>query len=119
MADVKVEEKFILDAIWLIYSTSELCRLYIQRDMEERPFVMIGDLRTVVNALIRSSTYINDGLKPNELSARRIGVIVRKELNMVIGKRRGEGYPLFIDREKVERLIKLYRYLGLVIKRSE
>jgi hypothetical protein len=114
----------IVEAMWKIYSypdlRKELLRTTQDGDVE---YIMIGDVRRVANEImdemnkpegedggLAKDASLDDGpkRKRDELSARGVGAIIRNELQLQVGQRRGNGYPVFWEALKMEALAKRY-----------
>lgn len=108
----------VVEAIWKIYSEGELRRKYLWRGTDGEEYILVGDVRAVANSIMDEMNRSgeegedNEGEKPkrkkDELSARGVGSIIRNELQLQVGARRGNGFPVIFDRLKLEALSKRY-----------
>ena len=113
----------IVEAMWKIYRYEDLRMRFVQTTAEGDEFMMIGDVRTIANQIMdeMNSTGSDDEEEEEEdkqtkfkrrkkdaLTARGVGHIVRNELQLQVGDRRGAGFPVFWDDLKMRALGKRF-----------
>ena len=121
----------IVEAMWKIYRYEDLRLRFVQTTAEGEEFMMIGDVRTIANEIMdemnsngsdeededdEDDERDEKGKKKNKfkkrkkdaLTARGVGHIVRNELQLQVGDRRGAGFPVFWDDLKMRALGKRF-----------
>jgi len=110
----------VVEAIWKIYTYPDLRKRFLWTGTEGDEYMLIGDVRTIANEIMDEMNKTvgddeEDGeekvivrRKKDELSARGVGSIIRNELQLHVGARRGNGFPVAFDRLKLEALAKRY-----------
>lgn len=110
----------VVEALWKIYRDPGMRLKYLQRSPEGQEFIMIGDVRTVANQIIDEMNSGGDQddseegkkrRKADQLSARGVGHLIRNELQLPVGERRGNGFPVWWDSLKMTALGKRYGIL--------
>jgi len=117
----------VVEALWKIHQYPDLRAKYLQKTNEGSEFMMIGEVRQIANELIdeMNEPADKDGSKPNppdeeerkewkkrrdELSARGVGAIIRQELQLRVGNRRGKGFPVYWDEIKMQALARRFGF---------
>lgn len=104
----------IVEAMWKIHQYPDLKKKYLQTTPEGQEFVMVGDVRQIANDLMdeMNGTDKKDDddkkRRRDELTAKGTGSVIRHELQLSVGNRRGNGYPVFWDAIKMDALAKRY-----------
>jgi hypothetical protein len=80
--------------------------------------MLIGDVTKVANGIVDEMNAPGEGeeesedskkkRKNKELTARGVGSLIRNELQLQVGERRGRGFPVFWDELKLQALAKRY-----------
>ena len=117
----------VVEALWKIHQYPDLRAKYLQKSAEGSEFMMIGDVRQIANELIDEMNEPADkeGSKTtppdeeerkewkkrrDELSARGVGAIIRQELQLRVGNRRGKGFPVYWDDIKMQALARRFGF---------
>ncbi len=105
----------IVEAMWKIHQFPDIKKKYLQKTADGDEFILIGDIRTVANELMdemnkpeKESEEDTKKRKRDELTARGCGSVIRNELQLQVGTRRGSGFPTFWDDLKMQALAKRY-----------
>lgn len=109
----------VVEALWKIYTYPDLRAQYLETTAEGSEFVMIGAVRKIANEIMDEMNEVEgEEEKPeaddkkrrrrDELTARGVGAVIRNELQLHVGQRRGTGFPVFWDQIKMEALGKRY-----------
>lgn len=105
----------IVEALWKIHNYPDLKKQYLQTTNEGDEYMMVGDVRTIANELIddmnksgKETDEDDKKRKRDELTAKGVGSMLRNELQLHVGARRGTGYPVFWDEIKMQGLAKRY-----------
>lgn len=112
----------IVEAMWKIYRYPDLHKMMVQKTENDVEYLMIGDVRRIANEIIDDMSGNEGGedeegegegkgkkkFKKDELSARGVGALIRGTLQLQVGSRRGNGYPVFWDVERMEGLARKY-----------
>jgi hypothetical protein len=108
----------VMEAMWKIYRYSDLRAKHVETTAEGAEFMMIGDVRTIANEIMDEMNATGDAeeseddsprkRKKDSLTARGVGHIIRNELQLQVGERRGAGFPVFWDDLKMRALGKRY-----------
>jgi len=107
----------IVEAMWRIYKSKDLREKYVfQGALGEA--MMIGDVAKVANEIIDEMNMMEGEQEEEEgskrkrkkeaLTARGVGSLIRNELQLQVGERRGKGFPVYWNVEKMEALAKRY-----------
>jgi hypothetical protein len=116
----------VVEAMWKIHHYPDLRRMHVQKTEDGDEFMMIGDVRKIANELIDEMNESKGGSdsqssgdseerkewkkKRDELSSRGVGAIIRQELQLRVGNRRGTGFPVYWDEVKMQALAKRYGF---------
>jgi hypothetical protein len=108
----------VVEAMWKIHCYPDLRQRLVMKTAEGEEIMMIGEVRTIANEIMDEMNAIGsddddeDGKskkrKKDELSARGVGHVIRNELQLQVGERRGSGFPVFWDDLKMRALGKRY-----------
>ncbi len=110
----------IVEALWRIHNTESLREKYIIKTADnEGEMILIGDVAKVANDIIDEMNALGEGeieedesakrkRKRDSLTARGVGSLIRNELQLQVGERRGKGFPVYWDQIKLEALAKRY-----------
>jgi len=110
----------IVEALWRIHTNETYRNKYvITTPGVEGEMVLIGDVAAVANSIIDEMNSLAGGeeeedesakkkRKRDSLTARGVGSLIRNELQLKVGERRGKGFPVFWDELKMEALAKRY-----------
>lgn len=104
----------VVEAMWSIRTEPE--RQYMMSHTPEGDaYMFVGDVRKVANEIMDRMNEVEqeqDGDKKkrrkDELTARGVGSIVRNELQLHVGNRRGDGFPVYWDEIKMQALARRY-----------
>jgi hypothetical protein len=104
-----------VEALWKIYRYPDLRKKYVQVTQDGVEYIMIGDVRQIANEIMDE---MNRGPEEDEedtkrrkkdaLTARGVGHVIRNDLQLQVGQRRGNGFPVFWDDLKMQGLGKRY-----------
>lgn len=122
----------VVEALWKIHVYKDLRAKHVKKEADGE-YIMIGDVRTVANQIIDEMNASSDDdeaegaeqgggskkRKKDELSARGVGHIIRNELQLQVGARKGIGFPVYWDQVKMEGLAKRYGVEIPVLKEAE
>lgn len=110
----------VVEAMWQIYIFPDLRALYLKAQADgNAEFMMIGDITRIANEIIDEMNATSEEkeeegeeekrrFRKEALTARGVGSIIRNELQLLVGQRRGNGYPVFWDEVKMEGLAKRF-----------
>lgn len=109
----------VVEALWRIWQEAELREKHLMRSADGEGWcIMIGDIATVANRIIDEMNAPDDGDEDNDeqkkkrkkeqLTARGVGSIIRNELQLFVGERKGRGYPVYWDSIKMQALARRY-----------
>ena len=110
----------VVEAMWKIYTDVDYREKYLIVGTEgSDELLMIGDVAKVANEIIdemnelgteqeEESEDTKKKRKRDSLTARGVGSIIRNELQLQVGERRGKGFPVYWDQIKMEALGKRY-----------
>ena len=108
----------VVEALWKIWGDTETREKYLQQaDDGVNWYVMIGDVAKVADAIMDEMNATDEEGeseetkkkgKKDKLTARGVGSLVRNELQLYVGERRGKGFPVYWDAIKMEALAKRY-----------
>ena len=109
----------IVEAMWKIYKDAALRAKYVFTAVKGGEAMMIGDVTKVANDIIDEMNMMEgeeegeeEGSKKKKkkdsLTARGVGSLIRNELQLQAGERRGKGFPVYWDQMKMEALAKRY-----------
>jgi hypothetical protein len=108
----------VVEALWKIWGDEETRKAYLQQaDDGANWFVMIGDVAKVADKIMDEMNATDDEGegeetkkkgKKDKLTARGVGSLIRNELQLYVGERRGKGFPVYWDDIKMQALAKRY-----------
>jgi hypothetical protein len=113
----------VVEALWKIHVYPDLRARMVGKNGNNEEFVMIGDVREIANEIMdemNRGPETDDGgqgsdeggkykkKKGTELTARGVGHIIRNELQLQVGERRGSGFPVYWDEARMVGLAKRY-----------
>jgi DNA primase len=110
----------VVEALWRIWSEPGARLKYLAEGADgEGYFVMIGDVAKVTNQIIDEMNANNEDdeeedestkkkRKRDQLTSRGVGSLIRNELQLRVGERRGKGYPVYWDSLKMQALAKRF-----------
>ena len=110
----------VVEAMWMIYTDVDYREKYLIVGTEgSDELLMIGDVAKVANEIIDEMNELGTEQeeeaeetkkkrKRDSLTARGVGSIIRNELQLQVGERRGKGFPVYWDQIKMEALGKRY-----------
>lgn len=110
----------VVDAMWKIYKYPDLRIMSVWTNEVGMEYMMIGDVAKITNEIIDDMNKLGDDeddegeeskrpkRKKDEISARRVGSIIRNELQLRVGQRITKGFPVYWDGLKMEALAKRY-----------
>jgi hypothetical protein len=97
----------VLEALWKIYQYQDLRDKMVKRELDGREAIKVGDVTRITNDIINEMNDADeedDKKGGRELSAQRIGKVLRAELNMAISQRTREGYKVYWNGPRMEGL---------------
>jgi hypothetical protein len=98
----------VLEALWKIYQYPDLRGRMVKAEIAGREAIKVGDVTKITNDIINEMNDADeeDEKKGNarELSAQRIGKVLRAELNMEISQRTRDGYKVYWNGPRMEGL---------------
>lgn len=107
----------VVEAIWRIYKSPSLREKHLEVDQAGHEFIMIGAVTKVADQIIDEMNEAGDEeadeetkkkRKRDKLTPRGVGAIVRNELQLQVGGRKGKGYPVYWDELKLTAMAKRY-----------
>jgi hypothetical protein len=109
----------VVEAIWRIWRNSILHEKYVKGTPDgEGSYIMIGDVALVANQIIDEMNVLGEEVDEDEdskrkkkrdsLTARGVGSLIRNELQLQVGERRGKGFPVYWDEMRMLALAKRY-----------
>ncbi len=110
----------IVEAMWRIHNNDTLREKYVIKTPDgEGEMMLIGDVAKVANDIIDEMNALGEDegeedesakrkRKRDSLTARGVGSLIRNELQLQVGERRGKGFPVYWDQIKLEALAKRY-----------
>ncbi len=117
----------VVEALWKIFTYNDLRQVHVKKTTgDEAEYVLIGDVTKIVNEIIDEmnedpgeKVQLNegegegDGKKKfkddkNRVKARKVGSIIRTDLQLRVGGRIGNGYPVYWDEARMESLGKKF-----------
>jgi hypothetical protein len=117
----------VVEALWKIFTYEDLRTMNVKRtEGEQAEYVLIGDVTRIVNEIIDEmneepgeKVELNqedgegEGKKKfkddkNKVKARKVGSIIRTDLQLRVGARIGNGYPVYWDEARMESLGKKF-----------
>lgn len=108
----------VVEALWSIHNQADLREKYVINTTDgQGEMMLIGDVAKVANGIIDGMNALaqdeedEEGAKKrrrNSLTARGVGSLIRNELQLQVGERRGKGFPVYWDQLKLEALAKRY-----------
>ncbi len=109
----------VVEAMWKIWKVKSYRDKYLSQTTDgEGWWMMVGDVTKVANDIMdemnalegeeEDSEDTKKKRKRDSLTARGVGSLVRNELQLQMGKRRGKGFPVFWDELKLQALASRY-----------
>ncbi len=107
----------VVEAMWRIYKSPSLREKHLEIDSTGNEFIMIGAVTKVADAIIDEMNEAGEEeadeetkkkRKRDKLTPRGVGAIVRNELQLQVGGRRGKGFPVYWDELKLTAMAKRY-----------
>jgi DNA primase len=107
----------VVEALWRIWNNSILHEKYVTPGAGGET-VLIGDVALIANQIMDEMNALGEDEEEDEgakrkrkkdsLTARGVGSLVRNELQLQVGDRRGKGFPVFWDEMRLRALAKRY-----------
>jgi hypothetical protein len=106
----------IVEAMWRIYKSAGLKEKFVF-ETPKGEAMMIGDVTKTANEIIDEMNMeereeeegeTKKKKKRDSLTARGVGSLIRNELQLQVGERRGKGFPVYWNGEKMGALAKRY-----------
>jgi len=109
----------IVEALWSIHNQDDLRDKYVIHTVDgQGEMMLIGDVAKVANGIIDGMNALGQDEEEDEgakkkrrrdsLTARGVGSLIRNELQLQVGERRGKGFPVYWDELKLQALAKRY-----------
>jgi len=112
----------VIEAIWKIWSYPDLRGEMVKSNGDGREYMLVGhvtrianEIMDVMNALAEDEEESQAGdeaekrkRRGKRTSPRSVGEIIRRELQLQMGQRRGEGYPVYWDEVRMRALAARY-----------
>jgi hypothetical protein len=107
----------VVEALWRIWNNSILHEKYVTPGPAGET-ILIGDVALIANQIMDEMNALGEDEEEDEgakrkrkkdsLTARGVGSLVRNELQLQVGDRRGKGFPVFWDEMRLRALAKRY-----------
>lgn len=108
----------VVEAMWKIYRYPDLRKSLVSKAENGEEYMMVGEVRRIANEIMDEMNQAGEADeeedegkrkgKKEELSARGVGAIIRNTLQLQVGQRRGNGYPVYWDQARMEGLARRY-----------
>jgi hypothetical protein len=106
----------VVEALWRIWNNPKEHEKYVKNGGEA--CILIGDVAFVANTIMDEMNALEGDeaedestkkkRKKDSLTARGVGSLVRNELQLQVGERRGKGFPVYWDELRMRALAKRY-----------
>jgi hypothetical protein len=104
----------VIEAMWKIHSYPDLRAQMVTKNGDDREFMLVGHVTKIANEIMDVMNSLAEGDEESEeggqgaegkgrrprrkvVSPRSVGEIIRRELQLQMGQRRGDGYPVYWD----------------------
>ncbi len=115
----------VIEAMWKIHSYPDLRAQMVMKNGDEREYMLVGHVTKIANEIMDVMNSLAEadesdeegsegqggkGKRPRRktVSPRSVGEIIRRELQLQMGQRRGDGYPVYWDEVRMGALAKRY-----------
>jgi hypothetical protein len=114
----------VIEAMWKIHSYPDLRQQIVTSNGDGREYMLVGHVTKIANEIMDVMNSLAEGDEEAEeaaeggaskrrprkkvVSPRSVGEIIRRELQLQMGQRRGDGYPVYWDEVRMGALAKRF-----------